>query len=100
MPPAPVKSASAKKKANKYTPATGRDFEIEVRVTDEYKTSRVRDNLSYMIMVTALLALALSAGRGFYSGTFEAVKDVWTVAGPLIGAIVGYYFHRGRKDSE
>lgn len=88
------------KTIGKYQAAHGRDYEIEIRATDEYKTSRTRDNISYIIICTSLIALALAGGYGFYVGTFGAVKDVWAVAGPLIGSIVGYYFHRARKAPE
>jgi hypothetical protein len=43
--------------------------------------------------------MAVAAGYGFYSGNFGTIKNVWTVVGPIIGIVIGYYFHRGRKDS-
>ena len=100
--PSPItnpKAVSRKASKNKYTSAHGRDFEMAVRVVDEYETSRTRDKIAYFVLGCGSLAMALAAGYGFYSGNFGAMKDVWTVAGPIIGVVVGYYFHRGRKAS-
>jgi hypothetical protein len=72
---------------------------MAVRVMDEYETSRTRDRIAYFVLACGSVAMIAAAGYGFYSGDFGALKDVWTVAGPIIGVVVGYYFHRGRKDS-
>ena len=93
------KTASGKASKNKYTPAHGRDFAIAVRVVDEYETSRTRDRIAYFVLACGALSMALAAGYGFYTGNFGTMNDVWTVAGPIIGVVIGYYFHRGRKDA-
>jgi hypothetical protein len=70
-----------------------------LRAIDERETSRTRDNIAYLLLIAVILAMSTATGYGFYIGDFGGVKDVWTVAGPLTGGIVGYYFHRGRKAS-
>jgi hypothetical protein len=72
---------------------------MAVRVVDEYETSRTRDKIAWFVLGCGSLAMALAAADGFYSGNFGTMKDVWTVTGPIIGIVVGYYFHRGRKAS-
>ncbi len=99
MPPLKSTSDPRKAKIPKYTPAHGRDYEIVMRAADDYRTSRTRDRISYVILFFALCSIATAAGYGIYSGNFNAVKDVWAVAGPIVGAIVGFYFQRGRNES-
>jgi len=70
-----------------------------MRVTDEYETSRTRDDIAYILLAAVFIAMLVAVFSGFYYGNFGVVKDVWTVAGPITGAVVGYYFHRGRKAS-
>jgi len=91
--------ASGKRQKSKYKPAHGRDFEIMLRAQDDYETSRTRDRIAYLTLGAVLMAMILAATYGFYHGNLGVVKDVWTVVGPITGGIVGYYFHRGRKDS-
>jgi hypothetical protein len=83
-----------------YQPAHGRDFEIVMRAADDYETSRTRDGIAYLVLGAVAIAMLMAVAHGLQSGNFGATKDVWTVAGPITGAIVGYYFHRGRKASE
>ena len=87
--------ASAPKK---YVPAHGRDFEVaQWRAMDEYATSRTRDRIAYALLAAGFVSLAAAAGYGVRSGDFGGLRDVWAIAGPIAGGIVGYYFHRGRK---
>ncbi len=86
-------------KIKKFTPLHGRDFDISLRDLDDYKTARTRDNVAYVLLGAALVAMLMAAAYGFYVGNFGAVRDVWSAAGPFIGGVAGYYFHRSRKDS-
>lgn len=96
-----AKGGSRKSGRNKkYTPAHGREFEIVIAAVSEYKTSRTRDNITYMFLFAVGAAMLTATLYGFHEGSFAGVRDVWTVAGPITGGIVGYYFHRGRRDSE
>jgi hypothetical protein len=94
------RTPSDKPSKTKFTPAHGRDFAIAVRVVDEYETSRTRDRIAYIVLGCGALSMAVAAGYGFYSEDFGAIKNIWTVAGPIIGIVIGYYFHRGGKASE
>jgi len=98
MPSTDKKGPVTKKTAGKYTPAHGRDYEIRLRALDEYETSRTRDKIAYLVLGTVLGAIVATATYGLWQQDFGALNAVWTVAGPITGAILGYYFHRGRKD--
>lgn len=88
------------KPKRKYAPAHGRDFEIDIRELDHYQTARTRDRIAYTLLLAALTALLVATVWGFRTGDFAAVRGVWSAAGPFIGGVAGYYFNRGRKDSE
>ncbi|MDA8248714.1 MAG: hypothetical protein M0Z28_05990 [Rhodospirillales bacterium] len=83
---------------SKYVPAHGRDVEVALAAVNEFETSRTRDNIAYILLFAIGAAMLVATLYGFYRGSFGGLKDVWTVAGPITGGIVGYYFHRGRKD--
>lgn len=84
----------------KYQPAHGRDFDVSLEQLDAYTTSRTRDRVGYIVLGASLGATGVAAVYGFASGDFGGLRDVWAVAGPIVGGIVGYYFHRtGRKDT-
>ncbi len=98
MPAVRKKDTAAKQPAGRYKPAHGRDFQIEIRAVDEYQTSRARDRIAYLILAGVIAAMLAALVYGFWQQNFSSLKDVWTVAGPLTGTIIGYYFHRGRKE--
>ena len=83
----------------RYAPLHGRDFDITLRDLDNYKTSRTRDHIAYVLLAAALAAMLMATVCGLHVGNFSALKDVWAAAGPFIGGVAGYYFHRSRKDS-
>ncbi len=97
--PEKEKNRRNRPRINKYTPLHGREFDISLRDLDHYKTSRTRDNVAYVLLGSALAAMLMAAAYGFHVGYFGALKDVWSAAGPFIGGVAGYYFHRSRKDS-
>lgn len=91
--------SKARSSNKKFQPAIGRDFNVEeIKAIDAYKSSRTRDRIAYLFLVASLAALAIAALLGFYENNFGGVQNVWSVVGPLAGAIAGYYF-RNRKDS-
>jgi RsiW-degrading membrane proteinase PrsW (M82 family) len=98
MPAPGTKDAKPKKTASRYKPAHGRDFEIEIHAVNEYRTSRTRDRIAYLILAAVIVAMLVALVYGFWQQNFASLKDVWTVVGPLTGTIIGYSFHRGRKD--
>ena len=98
--PKNTKAAASSRSRQKYTPAHGRDFDLNLRDLDSYKTARTRDNIVYVLLGACLAALLAAAGYGFYAKDFGALRDVWAVAGPFISGVAGYYMHRSRKDSE
>jgi hypothetical protein len=89
---------ATQKTPGRYAPAHGRDYDIRLRAMDEYETSRTRDKIAYLVLGTVLGAIIAAATYGLWQQNFGALNAVWTVAGPITGAILGYYFHRGRKD--
>jgi hypothetical protein len=88
------------KTRSKYQPAHGRDFDITmVRELDHYETSRTRDRVSYLVLGCVIGAVGLAAIYGMITGSFGGLRNVWDAGGPIVGGIIGYYFHRSRKDS-
>jgi hypothetical protein len=43
--------------------------------------------------------VAISGLYGLATGNFLPLETVWAVGGPIVGAIVTYYFGSQRKDS-
>lgn len=65
----------------------GREFEGIEQV--EAKT---RAYLVKLIVSATVVAALLAGGYGFIAGDFTPVVAVWSVAGPMVGALVTYYF--------
>jgi hypothetical protein len=81
-------------KAKPFQPAIGRDFG---KVEDvEAKT---RDFLARFIAFGSGLTVAVTGIYGLVTGNYTAVIAVWAVAGPIIGAVVAYYFGPQRDDT-
>ena len=77
-----------------YQPAIGREFDVQ---EEEAKT---RGFLARLIALTTVTAVVAAGGYGLITGNFSAVNAVWIVAGPIVGAVVTYYFGRHeRKDT-
>ncbi len=82
----------------KYRPAPGRVLEVSLADLADYHTSRTRNRIAYITLVSALAATGLSGVYGLATGNFSGLNAVWVAAGPIVGIIMGYYFHRGRKE--
>jgi hypothetical protein len=80
--------------AKPFQPAVGREFEGIEEV--EAKT---RDFLARMIAVATIISVGVAGLYSLMTGRYEAVAAVWSVAGPIIGAVVAYYFGPRRNDT-
>ena len=80
--------------AKPFRPAVGREFEGIVEV--EAKT---RDFLARVIAVATIISVGVAGLYSLMTGRYEAVAAVWSVAGPIIGAVVAYYFGSRRNDT-
>jgi hypothetical protein len=81
---------------SKFSVALGNEFSVEhVEVVRTFEESRTRNNIAYGILAGGAVSLLLSTGIGFTRDDFGLVGDVWSAAGPLIGAVVGYYMNPG-----
>jgi len=45
------------------------------------------------------LALFASGTYGLWTGNYHALEGVWAIAGPIVGAVVAFYFGAQRKDT-
>lgn len=77
-----------------FQPAIGRDF----GAIDEVE-ARTRGYLARLIASAAAAALAVTGAKSLTEGNYAAVIGCWAVAGPIVGALVTYYFGHRRKDT-
>lgn len=87
-------SVSSKKP---FQPAFGRDdFEVtEPQLVD----AKTRGFLAKLVAVMIAVAVGCTGLHGLLTGDYHALTAVWTVAGPIMGAMVAYFFGVHRKDS-
>jgi hypothetical protein len=89
------KSGSRSKKP--FQPAIGKDdFEVSEPQLVEAKT---RGFLVRLVAVMIAAAVGFTGLHGLLSGDYHALTAVWTVSGPILGAMVAYFFGVHRKDS-
>jgi len=50
-------------------------------------------------LVSVASAVAVTGSYGLVTGQYAAIEVVWAIAGPLVGAVVAYYFGVHRRDS-
>ena len=79
-----------------YQPAIGTEFVVDEAATIEAKT---RGFLARYVAISAGVAVVVTGGYGLLTAHYTAVEVVWAVAGPIIGAIVAYYFGPQRNDT-
>jgi hypothetical protein len=79
-----------------YQPAVGREIEVDEVLLVE---ARTRDFLAKLFAVSTVLAVVVTGVHGLLTGAYHLVEVVWAIAGPIIGAMVAYYFGPQRKDS-
>ena len=80
--------------AKPFQPAVGRDFGAVGEVD-----ARTRGYLARLIGSAAAAALAVTGAKSLVEGNFTAVIGCWAIAGPIVGALVTYYFGHRRKDT-
>jgi hypothetical protein len=51
-----------------------------------------------LVLGCVIGAAGLAAIYGVITGSFMGLRDVWGAVGPIVGGVVGYHFHRSRKD--
>ena len=76
-----------------FRPAVGRDFGS----VDDVE-ARTRGFLARFLALAAAAGLAVSGMKSLADGNYAAVIGCWAVAGPIVGALVAYYFGHRRKD--
>jgi len=79
-----------------FQPAIGREFPVDEVPTIEAKT---RGFLAKFIALSVGLALFTTGTYGLRTGNYHALEAVWAIAGPIVGAVVTYYFGAHRKDT-
>jgi len=80
-----------------YQPAIGSDFgDFQQAATIE---ARTRGFLARFLAISAAAALVITGGYGFLTRNYVPVEVVWAVTGPIIGALVAYYFGPRRNDT-
>ena len=77
-----------------FQPAIGRNF----GAVDEVD-ARTRGYLSRLIVSAAAAALAVTGAKSLVEGNYTAVIGCRAIAGPIVGALVTYYFGHRRKDT-
>lgn len=70
-----------------FQPAIGTEFAGVQEV--EAKT---RSFLARLLASAIVIGVLVAGGYGLVIGNYTAVIGVWSVAGPIIGALVAYYF--------
>ncbi len=90
----PERHSRSGEKAKPFQPAIGRDFGDVADVE-----ARTRDFLARFLAVGSGLAAAVAGIHGLVTGNYTPVAAVWAVAGPIIGAVVAYYFGLQRDDT-
>jgi hypothetical protein len=90
LPDAAPKSADIRKP---FQPAPGRDFG-NVEETE----AKTRDFLARILAAAAGAAVLVTGILSLVTGDYRTVVAVWAVVGPLVGALVTYYFGLKRND--
>ena len=61
--------------------------------------ARTRGFVARVVVSTGVGAVVAAGGYSLFTGNFVAVAAVWAIVGPLIGAVVIYYFGPQRNDT-
>jgi len=77
--------------------AVGREFDVDPVPRIE---ATARSFLARIVALSAVVAVGVTGTLGLVTGNYAPVEIVWAVAGPLVGAIMTYYFGTGWKQSE
>ena len=67
-----------------------------VNVGQEFDGSDVTQNsrriVTYVVLALGCLFILGAAAKGFFDEDFQALHYVWSIVGPVYGAMSGYYF--------
>ena len=85
-----------KPRSKPFQPAIGAEFPLSDVPTIE---ARTRGFLARGLAIFVSVAVAITGAYGLATANFLPLEAVWAVAGPIVGAIVAYYFGPQRKDS-
>jgi len=77
-----------------FQPAIGKEFDGVQEV--EAKT---RAYLAKLIASATVAGALIAGGYGLVTDNYIPVMGVWSVAGPIVGALVTYYFGPQRNDT-
>jgi hypothetical protein len=91
---APDQSPRSTRAEKPFQPAIGKEFDGVQEV--EAKT---RSFLARLLASATVIGVLVAGGYGLITGNYTAVIGVWSVAGPIIGALVAYYFGPQRNDT-
>ncbi len=79
-----------------FQPAIGFPFDGEDAVILE---ARTRGLLARAVTGFVAAAVAITGGYGLTTGRFVPLQVTWAVAGPMVGAIMAYYFGWQRRET-
>ena len=90
--------------AKKNTRSTRKAKPFEVLVGTEFEgveevEAKTRDFLARLIALTTTVGVGVAGIYGLVTGNYMAVIGVWSVTGPIFGALVAYYFGPKRNDT-
>jgi hypothetical protein len=92
----PNQSSRSARAEKPFQPAIGAEFEFDGVQEREAKD---RSFLVRLIASATVVGVLVAGGYGLITGNYTAVIGVWSVAGPIIGALVAYYFGPQRNDT-
>ena len=90
----PTKNFRSRGQEKPFQPAIGSEWDNVQEV--EAKT---RDFLARLIASATIVGVLATGGYGLITGSYIAVTAVWSVTGPIVGALVAYYFGPQRNDT-
>jgi hypothetical protein len=88
------RSETAHRVFKPFRPAIGEEL-VGVQEVQE----KTRDFLARLIGSAAVTGILATGGYGIITGNYVTVIGVWSVAGPIVGALVTYYFGPQRNDT-
>jgi hypothetical protein len=86
-PTTPGDRPQSHRKPKPFQPAIGREFNGVEEVE-----AQSRGFLARVVASVTALAVIVTGLYGLLTGNYTAVIAVWSVAGPIVGALVTYYF--------
>jgi len=90
----PSKRLRQTQRPKPFQPAIGSDF----GTVDEVD-AKTRSFLAKFIASSLAIVVGITGSYGLITGNYVAVIGVWSVAGPVFGAVVTYYFGPQRNDT-